>query len=481
MEPTTQNGALRQKVLGKIVNVSHRFHFEPLTSEISERVLLPKNITLMALSHLLNNNHLVVGDPGWGKSTAAKIIASVFTGIPYDLLESLEMRGSAGQLEEKMVARLHFGELNAKGLERVLWLGTLGVPVLNIDEISHLTEDMQKAILQGMATGIWNYGGQSGNFGIKPTVATTNFLPDGSLAIVHALKDRFHIVTDEGYRGIESSISSYDYLQAEENVEQYLKDRKITGEALKLLSQTNDEKYMEKFMQHVSQNRLSKVEWLADGERAKILEEINAIPLVSETVDGKVGRKAINDTALFLMSFRHGINWSEQFGAKRSTDLISQNAHDKNYLGVHLKTALSPRWEAAVLYIKGLAWLAGQAYADINLAAFLLPHAIAHKVAFDDAFVNSNAKEKRNDVRQIHLAKKLVEIAQEQYEKAAGGLKNVLAEIMKHSEAGNDEEILRMKAGEQDHPAAKAMILTAQNEALKRKHYPGIIDNEGKV
>ena len=81
----------RSSAWSKLRDISS-YHFSECNARIGERPF-PANPTLEVLTYLLDRNCLLTGDPGWGKTTSAKIITAVLSGIPYDLLDSTEIRG----------------------------------------------------------------------------------------------------------------------------------------------------------------------------------------------------------------------------------------------------------------------------------------------------------------------------------------------------------------------------------------------------
>ncbi|MBI5051389.1 hypothetical protein HZC08_01385 [Candidatus Micrarchaeota archaeon] len=67
----------RVKVYAALQDVT-KFHFAPLEEGPDGR-RFPKNLVLMALDFLLGRNLMVIGAPGWGKTTGVKSIISRLT------------------------------------------------------------------------------------------------------------------------------------------------------------------------------------------------------------------------------------------------------------------------------------------------------------------------------------------------------------------------------------------------------------------
>ena len=60
--------------LYEILKKLSTYHFSPVDGEINGN-WFSINPTFEVLSYVLNRNHLLVGDPGWGKTTSTKIVS----------------------------------------------------------------------------------------------------------------------------------------------------------------------------------------------------------------------------------------------------------------------------------------------------------------------------------------------------------------------------------------------------------------------
>jgi len=444
---------LQKKMNDKIATVATRFHFEPLTGEINGRHF-PKNISLMALSYVLNGNHLIMGDPGWGKTTVAKIVSSVMTGVPYDVFDAVEMRGNPQNYVEKTIARPNYASLN-NGMESVIFLGALGTPVLNVDEVNRFSYETQDALLQGIDTGSWNYLNATHNTGKRPGFLTANYRDDGNGHLIPPLLDRMLIVTEEQYYG-----SSGNYEAAKKAVAGLLCDPKISSEAMKMLH----EKDVSAFADYINENKLRSVSPITNEQKEEMLLQIGKIQLA---YTDKQLSQAVNDSLLFFEAFNAEINFSAQYGSKRSTDPISSDTHDSGHIGIFVQKSFSPRaYMAALGYSKAMAWLLGSEAVTIDHIKLVLPHIISHKMDFSDDFINSHGNGKRTVMQELHLGTKLVELAHDHYSNAATGIKGLISDIQKAFNASNKQAILALKPDSYDHPLAKQLICEAQ-EAMK--------------
>lgn len=448
------SNVLREKVQNKIMTISSKFHYEPLTAEIAGKKF-PRNLSLMALSYILNGNHLIVGDPGWGKTTSAKIFASVFSGVPYDIYDKYDMRGNPQAYEEKRIARPQYGALN-QGVEKVIFFGTLATPVTIVDEINRFSYEMQDIYLQGIDTGVWTYLNAYHDSGKKPTFATANYRDEGNGHLIPPLQDRMLIITEEGYNG-RSNFG--DYKAARDNVKAALCDKN----AAKKASEAFNSGGIEAFEDALGKSMLKNVSPLTDGEKQEILEQISKIPLAYKDAD--LG-KSVNDPLLYLASFAAEINYSDQFFAKRSTDPISINTHDQSHVGINVIKSMSPRTQiTAEYYIPAFAWLMGNDKVTIEHVKFMLPHLVGHKLEFTDDYIEANAHDKRTNMTELHLAKKIVDAAYDNYSKAGVGIKNLLSEIQKYLGKKDYAAIEKLKPDDYDHPYMKELVREAQEAA----------------
>ena len=82
---------------------------------------------------------LIVGEPGFGKTTSAEYVGSLLYRIPLGTVWEAEVSGHPEQTEEKIVGRPDLGELNQRN-EDVVWSGFAVLPIKIVDEINRLPE-----------------------------------------------------------------------------------------------------------------------------------------------------------------------------------------------------------------------------------------------------------------------------------------------------------------------------------------------------
>lgn len=397
----------KKKICTTINEIADKYHFVSVDGELNGKYF-PNNLVLMSLSYLLDSNHIMIGDPGWGKTTVAQILSSKLSGIPFDLYESLTIEGHPGLYTEKWKARPHYGQL-AQGKEKVVWQGCFGLDTLIVDEISRISYDVQDEMLEGIRTGRWKYMNDVLFEGKKPIFLTTNFKDNGNGDIIQPLEDRIHIVTEE------SAGSPFaNYQAAEEAARKNLSNPEATSRALEALVRMD----FGALKDIVHKTRMG--DYLTHEEKLAIQEEIKKIPFT-------------NDANYFLWTLVSEINFSQKYGKKRARDPISDDTHDKKYAGVYVKNSLSPRPQmAARLYSQGLAWILGDNEVKVDHMRYILPYVTAHKLNFHDDFKGSPlVTGSRDDYEDLHLAKMLVKDVNGRYEDKNNTLKNMIAKLQK--------------------------------------------------
>lgn len=418
----------RKKVCSIIEEIADRYHYTAVDGKFKNQYF-SNNLVFMSLSYLLDRNHLLIGDPGWGKTTLAQILSSKLSGIPFDLCESLTVEGHPGLYTEKWKGRPHYGALT-KGKELVIWQGSFGLDTFIVDEINRVSLDVQGEMLEGIRTGRWKYMNDVLYEGKKPTFFTMNDRDESNGSIIRPLEDRIDIVTEEG-----ANSPLNDYLNADIRIRRELANPQVTTEALDALKNLN----FGDFKSIIQRNR--KGDYLTVKEKQSIQDEINAIPFS-------------NDALYFLWTFASEINFNQKYGKKRTRDPISDDSHDKNYVGVYVKNSFSARPQmAAQIYSQGLAWILGHKEVKLDHVRYVLPYVTAHKLNFNDSFKDKYGNDYRTDHENLHLARRLAEIVQGHYENNIKPLKNIIARIQEGKI--KPEEI---NIDDYDHPLMKHII-----------------------
>jgi MoxR-like ATPase len=339
---------------------------------VGERYFVDRDdkLMLLAISYLMGRNVLVIGEPGFGKTSAAKTILSVLSGLPYDLYEACQIEGHPEQTRETLVGRPDFHKLMTEG-EVTLWNLAVFLPGLLVDEVNRLPEGKQDVLLTCVDTGRFNSPlGHSVFTGKRPFIATANHADDGSLMLTPAMLDRFDITIEFGYPGPfyreaigeatrrRSEIRSVDLTN---RLVARLQDRDITDDAR---------------LQAVTEVQAVFGETLAEHGLTAITE--SALQDWQEQLNG-VG---ISSEALLLLDcLESEMNFSPLYGLKRRSDPIDTSTHSKALAHTRVYNAFSPRAGLAVQqYARALALLDGRAEADKADLLRVVPHVLGHRL-----------------------------------------------------------------------------------------------------
>ncbi len=349
---------------------------DPEYKEIAEKEVPYWNTTLLALSYVLDQHPLIVGEPGFAKTTMAKVVSSVLTGYPFDLYEAAQIQGHPDQTYETMIARLDFSQLTRE--ERVIWLTSAYLPVRITDEINRLPTGKQDELLNAIETGRFNYLNATFFTGKAPFFTTANHPDDGNHIMIPPLRDRFPIHVELGYIG-----ASYeDQIRDAQNNILELRDDGLTTKILEIIN--NPGKSIHDKLKEIDINRkqfVQKLEgvtidaYIVDLEKKKAMQQqIYAVP---ETTEATVFRQMLNAE----------LNTTPTYGRKRSNDPVDASNHAKDLASTACKNGFSPRGVTAIReYVQALAWLTADdpARAEVTKAHIvaIAPHVLGHRLEF---------------------------------------------------------------------------------------------------
>ncbi len=392
------------------------------------------NPVLEILTYFLDKNCLLTGDPGWGKTTSAKIVTAMLSGLPYDLLDSTEIRGHPHLYEEKLTGRFDFHKLTTKG-ESVIWKSSFSMPSLIVDEANWIPYEGQAVILQGIETGRWMYHDYTFYEGKKPVYFAINKRPEEGNGFWHALEDRIDI--NIVYEPL-STIDMPFLLKAKAQLEKELCNPELTEKTMRSLQEERD-----KFKDYLK--KATKSKWaFSQDEKSAVKNNASSLPID-------------DDAMLFLQSLTAEINFNNRYGKKRAEDPISDDTHDKNYIGVFFKNSFSPRaWMAVQEYSSALAWLLGDSKVTREHIEFILPYTIHHKLKPAIDIEADRNKEYRKIPKSLFIAESAVKKAAQNYASSIQKSKDLISKMQ--SGTMNQEEINQLNEDDHDHPFIKDLI-----------------------
>lgn len=447
----------RIKLINVLNNTARRLHYAQLDASIGGKNLFT-NPSFVALTCILDENLLAKGEPGSGKTTLAKTMLAILTGVPYDLYNAVEIRGHAQLFDEKVTGRLNYGKLQ-NGVEEVVWQGTFGLPAVVWDEANRTPAETQAVILQWLEDGTVKYANETLIVPKRAVFLTANHHDDGNGELIPPLNDRLSIMIEQLQLN-PVRIPQLKAAQKARNAE--LCSREETIKAMQILNKDGLAAFRND-AERIARARVAKYSLISPTEMLNMRAAIESMQMD-------------NDAMLFLQSVMAEINFSVRYGQKRLCDPISDDSHDKMFAGIHTHGSFSPRPAmAAEAYAKGIAWLLGDSSVRREHVNFVLPFTFAHKVNFTDDFKNDQANQTRTKCEELHLAEKLVEKAFVTYGASILPMKNFVA-LIQHAATHGLEEFTRLIA------EVSAHRMTA-GDAIERltKYLPPVTDNNGRV
>ncbi|MBI2669412.1 AAA family ATPase [Candidatus Woesearchaeota archaeon] len=464
-EPIKTHPAL----LEDIALIGKDFFIDPECRTIGHKEIKHWNTTLLALSYVLDQNALIVGEPGFAKTTAAKVVASVLSGYPFDLYEAAQIQGHPDQTFETMLARLDFSKLTTE--ERVIWLSGAYLPVCIVDEMNRLPAGKQDELLNIIETGRFTYLNATLYKGKMPFIATANHPDDGNHILIPPMRDRFAIHLEAGYIG---ATYEEDIERAEENIGE-LRDDELTSKIFGIINDKTKD----------VPEKLTLIEKEREGYVAKLHNDDIGAQVLSEE-EKKAVQKAIRDRPLrgeaqvFLQMIDAELNSTPLYGRKRSNDPVDESNHAQDLASTCVKNGTSPRaitWSMK-LYAKGLAYLLEDPEVTKDHLMAMVPHALGHRLQCTQDFCAKHEGTKRPGpygmTAEMYLASRVVGGIEQNYGKVKADLDLLITEYkMAHRQPvehplteAQRARVLELLANpdQVDHPLLKEYIFRMNNE-----------------
>ena len=409
---TTTARDYRAELNRSIDFIGQCYFYDPEKKVVGHTEIPHWNTTLLALSYVMDKNPIIVGEPGFAKTTAAKVIATCMSGYPFDLYEAAQIQGHPDQTYETMLARLDFAKL--KDRESVIWLLSAYLPVRIFDEINRLPSGNQDELLNSLETGRFNYLNSTFFIGKTPFFATANHPDDGNHILIPPLRDRFRIHVEVGHLG---ATYRNDIKRCRANIESDLRDEELTNRIIDLINdptKTVKERLQEidtarkKFVKKLTTSEESELSVFEAQERKAISQQIYAVPLSSEA-------------ETFLEMIDQELNTTPRYGRKRSNDPIDASNHAQKLASNKVKNGTSPRGiiDGLEEYAQALVYLTeGDKVEKAHLHA-LVPYCLGHRLDFHDDFKKSYEDKDRPGqyglTREMFLAGELIKGVERNY------------------------------------------------------------------
>lgn len=447
----------RKHLLEDIALIGTTFYIDPEQKEVGRHCINNWNTTLLALSYVLDAHPLIVGEPGFAKTTAAKVVSAILSGYPFDLYEAAQIQGHPDQTHETMIARPDFSKLSTE--ERVIWLLSAYLPVRITDEINRLPTGKQDELLNCIQTGRFNYLNATFYTGQAPFFATANHPDDGNHVLIPPLRDRFSIHLESGYIGA----TYHEQIEAAQDNIQELYKPDITTTIIDLIN--DPQKSIEEKLKAIDAARKDYVTFIQGSniqghvfgaDEKKVMQKaIRAVPVSTEA-------------RVFSQMIAAELNWTPTHGRKRSNDKIDTSNHAKDMASTYVKNGLSPRAQLALKqYSQGIAYLCGDTEVRKEHVMAMVPYVFGHRLEFTNDFRSGYEGKQRPGFYglsiEMFLATRLVEGIEKNYGKVKKDL-DLVVTAYKESETLKPQQHARVEELKQtvdtiDHPLVREYVM----------------------
>lgn len=434
---------LRKKVIDIHDYLQRSYYINPSNISIDSYELNDVILWCLLTPLVSDGKILLIGNPGLGKTTLAEAVLSLVYSLPVEVYADAKLEGHPEQTQEKAVGRPDLAELN-QGKEVVKWTLFTLIPGKIIDEANRLPPGKQSELLNAIDRGEFKYLDRVLFEDSQPFFATANYPDEGNSPLIRPLADRFDVMVEVRSPIFVSAIVSED-TEEERNK---LSDSKLAEKIItSLLSMNSSDKI--KSYEDV-ENFLKSYRY----EFAKGREDLVLLPEELEEIRKQIKKIKLSDDAKKFLEFV-GISSRDPYsGEKRPGELLPTENHYKDYLPGKIKSGLSTRlFKSLVKYAKGIAWLRGHEYVEIEDLVIVFPYALAHRVEFDETYLQA-ALEERNDIEnvdksmiQLYAAKKLARELYDEFER----LRDKIEEALRYAKKGEIDK-LKALAKEIDHP-----------------------------
>lgn len=450
-----------------------RYFVDNSELKLSSKSLNNFKLSMLWLSVLMSKNVLLVGEPGFGKTTATKVVLSAYSGLPFSLYESAQLQGHPEQVEEKLIGRPDYSKLTTE--EAVIWNKAIFLPGIIADEFNRLPAGKHAILLNSVETGRFNYLNEVLYLGQKPFFATANNQDAGTSEIMLPMLDRFAFVLEFGYIG---AILQNDIREAYASIKRELSDETLTDRIINSLldkkmsvrdKMSQLEQYAYGFSETLNNYGLQS---LNVSDQSELLQNINFIELSPEA-------------KIFLECINAELNTTTKYGIKRSSDLLDDSTHAKNLASTNTYTGFSPRAISAIEDLsKGMAILLGDSKVTKEHINAVAPYVMAHRLLFTEDFIaqNENAKRDDGEMKGIYLSKKILAGIEANYSSTVQDI-GLIYHLLEGNEKPSLLQTLKLKSlladeSKIDHPLTREYIRIIKNEYKEKLSSLWLIGNE---
>lgn len=450
------SGDVREKFRNNVETIGSQYFVDPVEEDVGGETVQYWKTALGTMNYLSDGNMLLVGEPGTGKTTFANLVASVNSGLPFDLFANTQIQGHPDQTKQEMLSRAHIGKLANEGEEEVIWQNTVYMPQILIDEFNRMPEGKQSIVQEYIRTGTLSHLNdvfyrEDG----LPFAATANHADGGTYTITPPNLDRFDVSLEftHGYGHHQSYVQEFSEL-----IEDDLVEPELTQDILETLKD-EDLSYEEK-VSCVEDQRADLYDTCIEDGSVDIApfspEEKAAFQADVDALD-KTG-----DAQEFLEFLYDEINVSADGNYKRRSDTVDRAHHDSDLAFSSTENGMSARrYRSIEEFAKMTAFYLGDDEVDIDHVEAVAPYCLAHAVEFtSDYRAGFETQTRLNGEREeMDLARRLVDEVKENYREMRSDLQ-LMQKIRDGADLSDDQQEAadRIFSGpDPDHPHYSVM------------------------
>lgn len=441
---------LRQKLRHTVETVGDRYFVDSASVDVGATAVEHWKILLGTFTHLSDNNVLLVGEPGTGKTTFANVIAAATTGLPFDLFARTQIQGHPDQTKEEMLARAHVGKLTTEGVEDVIWQNTLFLPQVLIDEFNRLPAGKQSIVQEVIRTGSVSHLNEVLDRDDVPFAATINENDEGVYDVTPPMLDRFDVSLEftHGEGWLQPHVE-----QAAARIRAELADSTATNTILEHLQ--NEELTPEERLTYVDEQR---------EQRREAVEGLGLSPFSPSeqrafvTAAGEI--ELDGDAVSFLECLYDEINLSSTLTHKRRSDRPTARTHDQELAYAKVVDGMSARRRQAIVdYARMLAFYLDDDAVSRDHVRTVAPYCLAHAIEFTDDYAAEREQDRHphGERRDAYLARTLISSVEDHYDEFNETLK-AMNRVLRGDPLSESEEALVtdvLTGPEPDHPHLK--------------------------
>ena len=307
-------------------DIGSRYFVDPWHEDVLGRQVQHFKILMGLFVYAKHANGWLEGDPQMGKTTFANVIGSVMSGLPFDLLDNLQLQGHQDQTRD-MLIRADLAKLAEEG---TVTQASLFPPTLLLDEFNGLSSGKQIFWREYLRKRAIEYLGRTYTNRNQTIFITLNPDRDGTYPVSDATRERFDISLEFGFIG---SHYRRDIRRAKQFILDDLRDENALDQAHQKLL---DKSVLDK----------DKIKWITDfglkhGQHRDLKpierSELNRMVVYAQSIPRTPAAE------LFIDAFLEEYNTTPRYGLKRRGDPIDDSPQNRDASMVSSKASSGKR------------------------------------------------------------------------------------------------------------------------------------------